>query len=684
MTTKGIVATALAVSLFAGSAAAELAPACGEWQVVPTPKEWGAVEPTAVAALDASNAWAVGNYAPAGPAKDTADEVSAVAMRWDGNAWSMEKLPDLGALGTQPTFQSVDLAPSGDPWVVGHLSDRSGTNLPLILRWSAGFWEAHQVVLLDSFAPRQALLRDVAAITDSDAWAVGEAATIAPTDDRSDTAQPAADPFAARWDGKAWVEVSMPGFGGRRILHAVSAAASNAVWAVGYDVDPATGVAYARIHRFDGAEWSVVDHPATGKAGSVLHDVVALAADDVWAVGVIGNETGLFLHWDGATWTAHASPANASPRSVDGAVSNDVWAVGPKESYRWDGTRWSVSATANRGARRAVTAFGPCAAWAVSRASDGTSLIERLVPSATAPAIPTALVATPRGANEIVLEWLPGGSTNGAGGMTIFIVERCVEDKGECEFEAVHKALEDNTSFVDGNVKPNTSYAYRVYAVNDVGKSEPTKPVSVMTMPEVEEAPVPLPVPTEDPAAKVAPEPVPPMEPLPASDGDRASARASRIPRPVPGSRLPQQAPDTDRSQPSPATGSWAPVTRPAPPSTPVELTVRGVSPKEIAVSWRAGDETPDSARPVFVIERCVATKDGCGTRFIVVGQTGIPLFKDSGLEAASSYAYRVYAVNVAGKSEPTEPVTGFTLPEPPAPSPLPLPAEEPGTGPKS
>lgn len=751
MTRTGIV-TLFAVSLFARGAMAQVAPApvCGEWKVVATPEEWTGAVPTAVDALGASNAWVIGAKPSFGGARDG----SAVAMRWDGSTWAAEKLPDLGALGILPTLQSVAIAPAGDAWVVGHLRDSSGhANMPLVLRWSQGFWEAHQVVLLDSFAPRQALLRDVAVVGDEEAWAVGEAQTLVDAPVGTFGTAPVvsnADPFAARWDGKSWIEVPMPAAaGGRRIITAVAAGASNVVFAVGYDVDLVTRTSYARIFRWDGSAWSVVSLPGAKKPGA-LYDVVALAADDVWAVGAAG-ETGIFMHWNGSTWTSFAAAGNVIPRSVDGARSNDVWAVGDKGSYHWDGTTWSLAGTTDR---RAVAAAGPCDVWAIRAGSlpFGTaSLVERLVAPAPAPEpppTPTSLIAIAKSDKDIVVQWRPGAKPSDVDAALAFVIERCTGVADACgPFRVIQKVLGTNTFYVDSDLKPGTAFTYRVSAVNDAGSSKPTAPVTAVTLPA--EEPAPAAVPTAAPRTKrtAASEPLPPRsEPLPPYAAPAAPAWVVAKPMAattiavswLPGAGAGQsfviercsgklaacQTPWTviakvagttsyvdsglqpatmyayrvqavngagasaftkPASARTSAGGSTSPAPvpqaqtasesfaapKPAPPATPVSLVAKPVSSSVITVAWKPGDATDAT----FVIERCVGLPGACLTPSVVIGKaTGTaPSIADSGLQPATTYTYRVYAVNAAGQSGYSKPVSART-PAAVSTSPAPVP----------
>ncbi|MBW2702694.1 MAG: hypothetical protein JRF33_17885, partial [Deltaproteobacteria bacterium] len=63
------------------------------------------------------------------------------------------------------------------------------------------------------------------------------------------------------------------------------------------------------------------EHPLP--QGNDLFDILALAADDVWAVG----QAGTILHWDGESWSMVPSGVEDSLLAIHG-VAGDLWAVG--------------------------------------------------------------------------------------------------------------------------------------------------------------------------------------------------------------------------------------------------------------------------------------------------------------------------------------------------------------------
>src|SRR6266545_1445353 len=147
-------------------------------------------------------------------------------------------------------------------------------------------------------------------------------------------------------------------------------------WAVGeYTVD---GYAAERtlIQHYDGTAWTIVDSPNYTFPGAynALLGVAAVASNDVWAVGGapfagVGGR-GLLLHFDGVSWSLRPGPPNfefwaSSTRNGVVAVSaGDVWAVGEYDAWHFDGTAWTVPVAGAQFAND-VDAAGPGAVWVV-------------------------------------------------------------------------------------------------------------------------------------------------------------------------------------------------------------------------------------------------------------------------------------------------------------------------------
>ncbi|MEO8477523.1 MAG: hypothetical protein ABI572_10815 [Actinomycetota bacterium] len=211
---------------------------------------------------------------------------------------------------------------------------------------------------------------DVASSTD--AWAVGWDASVETPDLRL--------PLAVHWDGSAWVETPMPAMEGLSTeLSGVAAVAADQVWAVGTTRNPVTLRDRFIVYRWSGSEWTIVRRGPENGARSTLQAVSAAAPDDVWAVGFINDRT-MTLHWDGQRWMRIASP-NPGLRfnglyGVTAVDAGRAWAVGDRRDQldgsplilRWNGVEWAVSsvpALRNVAGFRDVDATSRRDAWVV-------------------------------------------------------------------------------------------------------------------------------------------------------------------------------------------------------------------------------------------------------------------------------------------------------------------------------
>lgn len=229
----------------------------------------------------------------------------------------------------------------------------------------------------------------VAAESATDAWAAG-------------SAQGGSSGTAAieHWDGEKWSLSWQSGQVGS-VFTAIAAYGSSAGWVVGYrSYAGHPGEPFSPlIESWDGTSWQVDKTPVL-RGPAWLNGVVAVAADDVWAVGARwvpfragwmkrppwlvrrpGVIRTLIEHWDGSSWRVVPSP-NIGPATlvrtrfgkrvaasenqllgIAAIAANDIWVVGknafPRRTsygskryfdvYRvstlvehWDGMRWTV------------------------------------------------------------------------------------------------------------------------------------------------------------------------------------------------------------------------------------------------------------------------------------------------------------------------------------------------------
>jgi hypothetical protein len=246
---------------------------------------------------------------------------------------------------------------ASDIWAVGSF----GT---LLEHWNGASWS-----LANANAPGGTQLFGVAAVASADVWAVGS------------TPQTYDQALAEHWDGAQWSVAPGTAVGTGSRLYDVAALATNDVWAVGSFFSPATNNwEQPLVEHWNGASWSVVPSPSIGTS-SVLRGVVALAPNDIWAVGdtYTTQYQTLVLHWNGANWIRVPSP-NVGPYGnglfgVTVVAANDIWAVGTFNNtgatltLHWNGTAWSVVPSPNStnpyNALLAVSAVSSHDIWAV-------------------------------------------------------------------------------------------------------------------------------------------------------------------------------------------------------------------------------------------------------------------------------------------------------------------------------
>ncbi|MBO2455506.1 hypothetical protein J4573_51105 [Actinomadura barringtoniae] len=151
---------------------------------------------------------------------------------------------------------------------------------------------------------------------------------------------PSDPPYVARFDGTRFKPVSLPA-GARRVYVRPGPGGTWAVSGQWHD--------RALLRWVDGA-FQKVELPA----GYLLHDVVAVGPNDVWAVGRQGEGDATrpaSLHWNGKTWTSYPVPDLGfydSLYQVFATSSGEVWASDTSFEntgtlttlLRWTGSAW--------------------------------------------------------------------------------------------------------------------------------------------------------------------------------------------------------------------------------------------------------------------------------------------------------------------------------------------------------
>jgi len=183
-------------------------------------------------------------------------------------------------------------------------------------------------------------LKAVGILSANSAWAVGRT-----------TMTPSSQAVAAHWNGTRWDKIDILGWHpGEQDLKDVVALAEDDVWAVGqYSEGP--NLSRALITHWDGKEWTIFPVPGAHLDYNTLEAIAAVKADDIWAVGLSVSEgrsprsQPLILHWDGQRWSRVPGPAHSDDvnglNDVSIVSSQDIWAIGFHSVAHWDGRAWT-------------------------------------------------------------------------------------------------------------------------------------------------------------------------------------------------------------------------------------------------------------------------------------------------------------------------------------------------------
>ncbi|MEU6272031.1 hypothetical protein ABZ871_06355 [Streptomyces populi] len=243
--------------------------------------------------------------------------------------------------GTSDDAVLIDLAAASerDAWAVGTTPERGGKSF--FLHYDGRQWRDHDAaaelpVLADLTGQRPRLRSS----GPDDTWLFAG-------DPRKDFAL-----LIARWDGRRWREIPPPPGRGDRQYQDAAVLAPDDVWMLaGPALPPYQWPVEARtVWHWNGAHWTEVRLPAVATA------ITGRAPDDIWAVGSLpGKEVygtrrpqPAAMHYDGRTWQLTSfphfdPPAPAGPgddhgaelRKVVASGPDGVWAVGT-QSYRGD------------------------------------------------------------------------------------------------------------------------------------------------------------------------------------------------------------------------------------------------------------------------------------------------------------------------------------------------------------
>jgi len=309
------------------------------FEAVPTPNEHFNNGLQAASASSANDIWAVGQS----------------TIHFDGTKWTAFPAPGIKGDNTANLAGVVDISPML-AWAAGTVNIGEGNPGQVIEQWNGTKWS---VFPGPKFAKGD--VPSIFAMTSTsanDIWAIGSLL--------SDDEQLLSFLFE-HWDGTAWTANSL--ISGDAFLFGASADATNDAWAVGFNGPENDNSATLALH-WDGTGWSEAATPSVGSGANQFNGVLALAPNDVWAVGFStpvpppqeAATLTLIEHFDGTKWKVVPSP-NVGPENdfqsnrlfgLTANSSSDIWAFG---SYfasdgsghqmtlllHWDGSSWTIA-----------------------------------------------------------------------------------------------------------------------------------------------------------------------------------------------------------------------------------------------------------------------------------------------------------------------------------------------------
>lgn len=270
---------------------------------------------------------------------------------------------DLSSAGL---FDVSAVSPS-DVWAVGN--GWTDSQQPLIDHWTGAGWQS---VTPPSRPDLQYSITGVDAVSARDVWVVGNGEAL-PAPGYTALA------VVAHYDGTAWSLAPAPTPAGYAALSDVDMLSARDGWAVGWQTPALAQPLRPLVMRWRGGAWSTISVPRVDGGNAQLSHVSARAANDVWAVGSVGD-TPLVMHYDGVRWTRMAVPTGSGGadafetlRSVVAVSAGEAWAVGDSCVLVDDGTACTPLVLRLCGGSWRV----------VPTAGDGTNLRDVVVRSST-------------------------------------------------------------------------------------------------------------------------------------------------------------------------------------------------------------------------------------------------------------------------------------------------------------
>jgi hypothetical protein len=288
--------------------------------------------------------WAAGYTLTTGTNPSIPSGAGTLIEHWNGVNWSIVPSPNQGP-SRNHLWSILPLSPD-DAWAVG-AGNSVGFDASLIMHWDGTAWT---LTPHPNTSTTESYLRDLYAFAPDDIWSMGM------YNDGS-----SARTLLLHWNGTAWSQVAVPAIPAANFYsEAFTAFGEDDMWIVGYHGPGYPNLSTTTLH-WDGTVWTQIPSPNPGSPKSALGGVSGVASDDVWAIGGYSGSDGagernLSIHWDGTQWTSvpiiSPGTGNNALQEVLALAPDDVWAVGmyqatPDAQFQnqvlhWDGVSWEM------------------------------------------------------------------------------------------------------------------------------------------------------------------------------------------------------------------------------------------------------------------------------------------------------------------------------------------------------
>jgi len=300
-----------------------------------------------------------GLFAAAASSPDDIWAVGESVIHYDGTGFTAFQ-PAVNPGDTFGEFEGVvDFSPTL-AYAAGNVTDSSGVSNQVLEKWDGTQWSVETGPAFGAnLFPN---LKAMTATSSSDIWAIG---------DLLDNNVGLLYYLFEHFNGTSWKATKI--LSNDAFLLGASADARSDAWAVGFK-GPENDSSRTLAMHFDGSKWAAVKTPSVGSGANQLNAVLALAPNDVWAVGFSTPVAppsqvatlNLIEHFDGTSWTIVPCP-NEGPKSIYqsnrlfGITANspkDIWAFGSFFAadgsghqmtllLHWNGVKWSLARSPN-------------------------------------------------------------------------------------------------------------------------------------------------------------------------------------------------------------------------------------------------------------------------------------------------------------------------------------------------